>query len=129
MTKPTGGNKKRLLVLSAGMGLALVLALVFLVPARKNAGARKALDPEIEGVNLTYLAFNKNNEKKLELKCVESQRGADDKLLMKKITATIFKADKLDKDIHISAYAGTVKNDFNDFFLQVHAVIASPSFT
>ncbi len=123
------GNKKKFYILMSGTVLCLVLALAFLAPAKKNDGAGKALDPEIEGVNLTYLAFNKNNEKKLELKCVESQRGADDKLLMKKITATIFKADKLDKDVHISADAGTVKNDFNDFYLQGNAVIASPSFT
>ncbi len=40
---------------------------------------------------------------------------------MKKITATIFKADKLDEDIRISADSGYAQNDFNDFYLRGHA--------
>lgn len=84
---------------------------------------------EIDGVNLTRWNFNENNEKKLEIKFLESKRKDDDKLFMKKITATIFKADKLDKDIHISADSGYAKNNFYDFFLQDNARISSPSFT
>jgi len=87
------------------------------------------MDVDVDGVNLTYLAFNKNNEKKLEIKCLESKKKDDDKLWMKKITATIFKADKLGEDIHVSADSGYSRNEFNDFFLQGNALISSPKFT
>ncbi|MFH2108322.1 MAG: LptA/OstA family protein [Chrysiogenia bacterium] len=122
-------NKKLLFTFSTILVLVLSLLLVFMLKAKKGGDSAKTVDTEIEGVNLTYLTFNKNNEKKLEIKCLESQKKGDDKLFMKKITATIFKADKLDKDIHISADSGYAKNDFNDFYLQGHALIASPSFT
>lgn len=94
-----------------------------------SAGPGKAVDQEVEGVNLTYMSFNKDNEKKLEVKCAESQKGAGDRLQMKKIIATIIKADKLDKDIRVTADSGTTQNEFNDFHLQGNVVITSPSFT
>jgi lipopolysaccharide transport protein LptA len=127
--KPLTVNKKLLSALAAVVVMTLGLALVFLLPAKKGTEGRKAVDTEIEGVDLTYLSFNKDNEKKLEVKCRESQKVADGRLLMKSITATIFKADKLDKDIHVSADSGYTKDDFNDFFIQGKALITSPSFT
>ena len=127
--KPPTGNKKPLYALAAFAVLLAGLLLVILAPAKKGAGAKKAADTEIEGVDLTYLSFNKDNEKKLEVRCRESQKMADGRLLMKKITATIFKADKLDKDIRISADSGYTRDEFNDFFLQGNALITSPSFT
>ncbi|MCJ7525307.1 MAG: LPS export ABC transporter periplasmic protein LptC [Candidatus Aminicenantes bacterium] len=122
-------NKKLLFTFSTVMVLFLSLLSMFLLQTKKGDDSAKTVDTEIEGVNLTYLTFNKNNEKKLEIKCLESQKKGDDKLFMKKITATIFKADKLNKDIHISADSGYAKNDFNDFYLQGNALISSPSFT
>ncbi|TFG80926.1 MAG: hypothetical protein E4H23_00850 [Chrysiogenales bacterium] len=127
--KLPGVNKKLLFTFSTVMVLFLGLLSVFLLQMKKGGDSAKTVDTEIEGVNLIYLTFNKNNEKKLEVKCLESQKKDDGKLLMKKITATIFKADKLDKDIHISADSGYAKNDFNDFYLQGNALISSPSFT
>lgn len=115
--------------MAAAAVLLAVLMLVFLAPAKNGAGGGKAADTEIEGVDLTYISFNKDNEKKLEVRCRESQKMADGRLFMKKITATIFKADKLDKDIRISADSGYTRDEFNDFFLQGNALIVSPSFT
>jgi len=127
--KPPTGNKKPLFALAAAVVLILAFSLVYLPGLKKKGTARKIVDAEIEGVNLTYLTFNKNNEKKLEVKCEESQKKDDDRLLMKKITATIFKADKLDGDIRISADSGYAQYDFHDFFLQGNAVISSASFS
>jgi lipopolysaccharide export system protein LptA len=127
--KPLTENKRLLSAMAAAAVMCLVLALVFLSPAKKGAGGGKAEDTEIEGVDLTYLSFNRDNQKKLEVKCRESQKAADGRLLMKSITATIFKADKLDQDIHVSADSGYTKDEFNDFFLQGHALITSQSFT
>lgn len=121
-------NQKPLLawfLIAAG----LLAALLFFrwLSGRSAAGS----DPgsEVAGVDLTYLMFNKENEKKLEVKCAESQRGDDEKLLLKGVRATIFKADKLDKDIHVSAASGVAWNEFNDLTLQGDAVIASPEVT
>ncbi len=122
-------NKKLLFTYSTVLALFLSILLVFMLQTKRGGDSAKTVDTEIEGVNLTYLTFNKNNEKKLEIKCLESQKKADDRLFMKKITATIFKANKLGKDIHISADSGYAKNDFNDFYLQGNALISSPSFT
>ena len=127
--KPSPGNKKLLFALAAVAGLALVFSLLFLSPAKKKAAARQADETAVAGVDLTYLTFNKNNEKKLEVRCEESQKQGDDRLLMKKISATIFKADKLDEDIRIVADSGETREDFNDFHLQGNARISSPSFT
>jgi len=127
--KPSPGIKKLLFALAAVAGLALVFSLLFWSPAKKKAAARQADETAVEGVDLTYLTFNKNNEKKLEVKCGESQKQGDDRLLMKKISATIFKADKLDEDIRIFADSGYAQNDFNDFYLRGHVVISSASFS
>jgi lipopolysaccharide export system protein LptA len=127
--KLPGPNKKPLFPFLAAVVLLLGLLLLFLFQTKKGEDSVKTVDTEIEGVNLTYMAFNKRNEKKLEIKCLESQKKEDDKLFMKKITATIFKANKLEEDIHVSADSGYAKNDFNDFHLQDNALVSSPSFT
>lgn len=123
------GNKKRFFVLAAAIALAVVLLLVFSSRLKKSENPKRMPDAEIDGTNLTYLSFNASNEKKLEIKCLESQNRGDDKLFMIKITATIFKADKLDEDIHISAESGLTTPDFNDFNLQGDVRIVSPTFT
>jgi lipopolysaccharide export system protein LptA len=116
----------------AGVALLCValLALAFLSRhAARGGSVAKAVEPAVEGVDLTYYDFDKENRKKLEVKCRESQRQSDDRLLMKGVTATIFDADKLDKDIRITADAGSAANNFNDFFLEGRARIASSDFS
>ncbi|HUU06268.1 MAG TPA: LptA/OstA family protein [Patescibacteria group bacterium] len=114
----------------AGFLILAVLVLLFFPLRLKNGkAAKKTVDTEIEGVNLTYYDFDKNNQKKLEIKCRESQRKNDDQLLMKEITATIFKTGKLDKDIHITAKAGIASNNFYDFQIQDQARIFSDDFS
>ncbi len=122
--------KKKILSWAAVVAVAavaLVLTVLFLRP--KKGDAPKAVDTEIEGVNLTYYDFDRNNQKKLEVRCRESQKQGEDQLLMKGITATIFKADKLGKDIHITADAGTASGNFNTFFVHDHARIFSSDFS
>ena len=109
------------------VAVTLILGVLFLRP--KKGDAPKAVDTEIAGVNLTYYDFDKNNQKKLEIKCRESQKQGEDQLLMKGITATIFKADKLDKDIHIAADAVTASSNFYTFFVHDHARIFSNDFS
>lgn len=48
---------------------------------------------------------------------------------MKKITATIFKTDKLEKDIQVTAEAGTVSNNFYNFEMRDNARIFSSDFS
>ncbi len=116
----------------AGAALLCVALLALAVLSRRGArggSAARAVEPAVEGVDLTYYDFDKENRKKLEVKCRESQRQSDDRLLMKGVTATIFDADKLDKDIRITADAGSAADNFNDFFLEGRARIASSDFS
>jgi len=129
MVKLPAGNKKRRSAIIVFLVLFCVLSLTFVLRVKKGRRPAKALDTEIEGVNLTFLSFNKSNEKKLEVKCRESKKKDDRWLYMTEIVATIFKADKLDEDIRVTADSGRTTEDFNDFDLSGHAVISSPSFT
>lgn len=129
MTAPMPVRKKipAWAALASLAAAALALSLLFLGP--KKGEGPKAVDTGVEGVNLTYYDFDKNNQKKLEIRCRESQKRGEDELLMKGITATIFKADKLDKDIHITADAGTASGDFYTFFVHDNARIVSSDFS
>jgi hypothetical protein len=124
------GRKKTWFSFLAGvLILTLLVLLFFFLRSRNGKTAKKIVDTEIAGVNLTYYDFDKNNQKKLEIKCRESQKKNDDQLLMKEITATIFKTDKLDKDIHITAKAGIASNNFYNFHIQDQARIFSSDFS
>jgi hypothetical protein len=125
--RPRGGN--RLFWVAAAI-LAVVLLLAFFsFHSRKGAVAKKVVDTDIEGVDLTYYDFDKNNQKKLEIRCRQSQKKGDDQLLMKGVQATIFDTDKHEDDIHVTAEAGTVSNNFYDFFIHGRAHIFSSNFS
>ncbi len=116
--------------IGAGILAVALLALAFLFQhGRSSPGTSKALDTDVQGVDLTYYDFDKQNRKKLEVKCRESLQQGEDQLRMKGVTATIFNADKLDEDIRITADSGTAGNDFNDFFLHGRARITSSDFS
>ena len=121
-------NKKTLVAWSLLATLLLVGLLWVRHRPRGAAAAAKAPQTEVEGIDLTYLTFNQDNEKKLEIRCAESQKGDDDTLRMKKIRATIYRADKLDEDIQVAADRGRAGNEFNDFFLEGNARISSSRF-
>lgn len=124
-----GARKTRLVALGAVLTLATLALLFFSLRPKNGNTAKKSVDTEIAGVDLTYYDFDKNNRKKLEIKCRESLKKNEDQLLMKEITATIFKTDKLGKDIHITAKAGTASNNFYDFHIQDQARIFSSDFS
>jgi lipopolysaccharide transport protein LptA len=112
----------------AFLAVASLLAF-FLLRSRGGAGARKIEDPEIEGVDLTYYDFDRNNRKKLEIQCRESQKQGDDRLRMKGVKVTIFDTEKQKDDLHVTAEAGTFSNNFHDFFIQGKARIFSSDFS
>jgi lipopolysaccharide export system protein LptA len=123
------GGRHRHLRLAAAFLLILFSLIFFSFFFKKNTPAPKIVNTEIEGVNLTYLDFDKNNQKKLEIKCRQSKKTDDDRLLMKNITATIYKTDKLDKDIQVKANSGIVSNNFYNFDIRDHASIFSSDFS
>jgi lipopolysaccharide export system protein LptA len=125
--KVFGENRRRFVAFSALLAALIAVGVLFLSPSKKSGEARKAVDTEIAGVDLTFLSFSKNNEKRLEVKCGESQKRGDRWLYLIGIDATIFKADKLNEDIHITADSGRTTEDFYDFDAYGHAVISSPS--
>ncbi len=113
--------------------LLAALLLVGLLWVRNRPGgaaaAAKTPEGEVEGIDLTYLTFNLDNEKKLQVQCAESQKGDDDTLRMKQIVATLYRVDKLGEDIRVAADSGRAGNEFNDFFLEGDVRISSPRFT
>lgn len=123
------GSRHRHLWLAAVALLILVAAIFYFLRYRKGTISLKIVNTAIDSENLTYLAFDKNNQKKMEIKCRESQKQSDDRLLMKKISATIFKTDKLEKDIQVTAESGIVSNNFYNFDIRGHARIFSSDFS
>lgn len=123
------GSRHRHLWLAAVALLILVAVIFYFLRYRKGTISPKIVNTAIDSANLTYLAFDKNNQKKMEIKCRESQKQSDDRLLMKKITATIFKTDKLEKDIQVTAESGIVSNNFYNFDIRGHARIFSSDFS
>jgi lipopolysaccharide export system protein LptA len=109
--------------------LLLVVSIFFIQRYKKRAAPAKIVNTAIDGVNLTYLDFDKNNQKKMAIKCLESQRLSNDRLQMKNITATIFKTDKLEKDIQVTAESGIVSNNFYNFEISDRARIFSSDFS
>lgn len=122
-------RRKRILAWTLAAALPLAALLLWHGPgARHSRPAKKAVE-EVAGIDLTYLTFDLNNEKKLEVKCEESQRLDEERLLLKRVTATIFKADKLDADIRVRADSGEANGDFHRLELRGNVVISSPEIT
>ena len=90
---------------------------------RKEINSLDSFEPD--GIEMKYIAFNKNNQKSLEINCAESKRAENDKTIMKKIRATIFKKGKLDQDILITADRGYASNNINNFFIERNATVYS----
>ncbi len=80
---------------------------------------------EPDGIEMKYVAFNKNNQKSLEISCSESRKQEEDKTLMRNIKAVIFKKGDLDRDIFISADNGYVSNNTSNIFIENNARITS----
>jgi len=107
--------------------LIIFLAVVFLVISelKPREKSNQITEFEPDGVNMKYTIFNKENKKRLELSCIESKTEGKNKMLMKKINATIFKKGKLDQDISISGESGYVSDNFNKFYVEKKANIFS----
>jgi lipopolysaccharide export system protein LptA len=121
-------NKYPSRLLAAGVLLILAAALLFILRFGKGGAAAKIVNTAVDGVNLTYFDFDENNQKKMEVRCLESRKYGSDRMLMKKITATIFKADKMEKDIRITAESGIVSSNLYNFEIHDQARIVSSDF-
>ena len=122
-------KRKRILAWSLAAALLLAALLLWRRPAAGPARPEARVAEEVAGVDLTYLTFDLSNEKKLEVKCRESQRLDEERLLLKGVTATIFKADQLDADIRVRADSGEANSDFHRLELRGNVVISSPEIT
>lgn len=107
----------------------LAAAIYFSLYNGKKTNPVKTVNVAIDGMNLTYLDFDQNNQKKLEIKCLESQRLSNERLLMKGITATFYKTAKLEKDILVTGDSAVVSNNFFDFDIRGHGHISSSDFS
>lgn len=106
--------------------LFLILVVIFIFSGIKHKRISTDLTNfEATGKEMVYTLYNKNNKKAILLKCSESKKVPEDKILMKNIQATIFKKGKLEKDIHISGDKGFIKNNLHDFSISKNAKIIS----
>jgi lipopolysaccharide export system protein LptA len=122
-------SKYRAWLLAAGILLILAAATLFFLRYRQGAAFPKIVNTAVDGVNLTYLDFDKNNQKRMEVKCLESRKYSNERMLVKKITATIFKGGKMEKDIRVTAESGIVSNNLYDFEIRDQARIYSSDFS
>ena len=122
-------KRKRVLAWILAAALSLAALLLWRGPAAGPSRPQAQAAEEVAGVDLTYLSFDLSNEKKLEVKCRESQRLDNERLLLKRVTATIFKADQLDADIRVRADSGEANSDFHRLELRGNVVISSPEIT
>jgi lipopolysaccharide export system protein LptA len=122
-------RRKRILAWALAAALPLAALLLWRSPGARRSSPAKKTAEEVAGIDLTYLTFDLNNEKKLEVRCRESQRVDDERLLLKGVTATIFKADKLEADIRVRADSGEANSDFHRLELRGDVVISSPEIT
>jgi lipopolysaccharide export system protein LptA len=122
-------TRRRILAWTLAAALLLAALLLWRAPAGRRSRPAQKMVEEVAGIDLTYLTFDLNNEKKLEVRCRESQRLDDERLLLKHVTATIFKADKLEADIRVRADAGEANSDFHRLELRGNVVISSPEIT
>ncbi len=123
------GNRHHPWLLAVGALLVAAAAILVFLRLGKGTTAPKVVNTALDGVNLTYYDFDKNNQKKMEIKCRESQKHGPERMLMKGITATIFKTDKLEKDIRVTADSGIVSNNFYNFEIRDRARIFSSDFS
>jgi lipopolysaccharide transport protein LptA len=115
--------------LPAAAALLILIAVIFFsLHYRKGTPSAKIVNTAIDSRNLTYLDFDSNNQKRLEIKCLESLRQGENQLLMKKIAATFYKTAKLEKDIHVVGDSGIVSTNFYNFDIRGHARIYSDDF-
>jgi len=117
------GQKKIFRVVSI---VILAFTLIFIIAGISGKG--KATEPTVfdaDGKGMVSIRFNKEHRKVLEVKCSESEREDNDKILMNDIQATVFKKGKIDKDIEISGKNGIVENNFHNFTISHNARIAS----
>jgi len=107
----------------------LLLFVVLLYTIFAEFQPRKRTDSltnyEPDGIEMKYVAFNKHNEKSIEVTCSESQQQDKDMTLMKDIRATIFKKGKLDQEIYVSGDRGYATSNINSFFLDQNVKIIS----
>jgi len=82
-----------------------------------------------EGNGMSYIAFNKKNEKALEIFCDKSEETKDNKILMKKIVAVLEPKSRTKNKIEISGDLGIVEANLVNFNIEGNAKIESKDFS
>ncbi|MDD8012531.1 MAG: LptA/OstA family protein [Acidobacteriota bacterium] len=116
------------------LGIALVIAVILLVVffARSLFVEKKRADAADTGVGdrgISYLAFNEESKKSIEVKCQESFTTEADELRLKNISGVIYKSGRMNKDIRFFGDQGIAKDDFNSFQITGNARIVSEDIT
>lgn len=107
----------------------LLATLVYIISGLKG---KSEVDYKVEsrpdGEGIRFLTYNKENKKALEIKCAEYQQKTQDRTLMKKIEAFIFKKGKMNSDVRVHGDQGYVENNKHDFFIEKNARLISEDY-
>ncbi len=115
-----------------GIALAIAFLLLAVFFSRGLFLERKQADVTDTGVGdrgISYLAFNEESKKSIEVKCQESFTKGADELHLKNISGVIYKSGRMNKDIRFFGAQGIAKDDFNSFQIQGNARIVSEDIT
>ncbi|MCU0275712.1 MAG: hypothetical protein MUF02_02455 [Acidobacteria bacterium] len=127
--KPAPGSRTRRILRNSSVIALLALAAFFARGLFLRQPPAQKLDAGVDDRNISYLAFNEENKKSLEIKCQASQAQGVDELHLKGISAVIFKSGRMNQDIRFFADSGIAKDDFNHFQIQGNARIVSEGLT
>ncbi|UCH96373.1 MAG: hypothetical protein JSV88_05840 [Candidatus Aminicenantes bacterium] len=125
-------KSKRVLKIFLVVFLAATLVYIFSGIKGKNQPDFSAeLSADGEGMQLTCWAMDKVKKglrKALVIKCSESIKESEDKIVMKNIEGNIFKKGHMNKDIKVFGDQGFVENNYHSFFVEKNARLVSEDF-
>ena len=127
--KPAASSRTRRRL---GIALAIVIFLLAVFFGKNVFFEREPADGTDSGIGdrgISYLAFNEESKKSIEVKCQESFTKGADELHLKKIAGVIYKSGRMNKDIRFFGDQGIAKDDFNSFLIQGNARIVSEDIT
>jgi lipopolysaccharide export system protein LptA len=127
--QPAPASRRRRAVRAAAVAALLLLAGLaargLFTPRPRAAGGTAVADDR----DISYLAFNEENKKSIEIRCRETIASGENEVQLKGISGVIFKRGRMNQDIRFFSERGIAKDDFNHFQILGRARIVSDEFT
>ncbi len=109
--------------------ISLVLVLAVLFKFRGGREPELEIKPGIEGTELVYLGFDRDNRQSVEIRCRESRSGEHGRIIMTDVFSRIFRKGRMKGDMIISGESGEVTADYREIRIKDNARIESETFS